>query len=241
MQLNSNPVKELSKKIPQTEFHIENNKGINTFLNCYSYYVYRKIANSYQSFDKIYCDGILFQKMVGLIGIKTKRISFDMTSLAPEVFGYAERNLNTVAIIGSEDKYLQKAILEIKNNFPKLDIIESRNGFFNSKEERTDYLEKLSGINPDIIIVGMGTPLQDYFLTDIKDKGWEGVGYTCGGFIHQTASKGTVYYPKLIDKYNLRWLYRIYDEPKLFKRYFIYYPLSIALFYYDYVRGKFNK
>ena len=239
MQRNLNPVKELYNKIPKKDFLVENNKGINTFLNCYSYYIYRKIAKKYQKFNKVYCDGILLQKMVCLIGIETKRISFDMTSLAPDVFRYAEKKMSKVAIIGSEEEYLHKAISKIKKKFPNLDVVESRNGFFNSTEERNDYLEKLIEINPDIVIVGMGTPLQDFFLIDLKDKGWMGVGYTCGGFIHQTATKGTVYYPKFFDKYNLRWLYRIYDEPKLFKRYFLYYPLSIILFYYDYLKSKF--
>ncbi|HAT1645604.1 TPA: WecB/TagA/CpsF family glycosyltransferase [Raoultella planticola] len=239
MQQNSNPVKVLSNKIPQQNFCVKNDEGINTFLNCYSYYIFRKRSKDYQVFDKIYCDGILLQKMVGVIGIKTKRISFDMTSLAPEVFRYAEKSMSTVAIIGSEDEYLQDAIGKLKDKFPDLKVIESRNGFFTSKEEREKYLERINEINPDIVIVGMGTPLQDYFLIDLKKQGWMGLGYTCGGFIHQTANKGTIYYPKFFDKYNLRWLYRIYDEPKLFKRYFLYYPISIVLFYYDFFRGKF--
>lgn len=209
-----------------------------TFLNCYSYYIYRKNCSYYTSFHGIHCDGFLLKNLVKLVGIQTKRKSFDMTSLAPEVFENAEKNNHSVAIVGSKDEYLRLAIENIKKKFVNLNIVESRHGFFENENEKYKFLEKIKKLSPDIVIVGMGTPLQDLFLKQLKDKGWTGIGYTCGGFIHQTATKGTVYYPKFIDRYNLRWLYRIYDEPKLMKRYAFYYPLSILLFFYDVIKYK---
>lgn len=212
-----------------------------TFLNCYSYYIYRKNYKHYTSFYGIYCDGFLLKNLVKLIGIETKRKSFDMTSLAPEVLQNAEKNNFSVALIGSKDEYLHLAVEKLKEKFPKLNIIESRNGFFNDENNKKIYIDELVKLSPDIVIVGMGTPLQDLFLTQLKAQGWTGIGYTCGGFIHQTATKGTAYYPKLIDRYNLRWLYRMYDEPKLIKRYSFYYPLSILLFVFDAIKYKFNR
>ncbi|NYY80412.1 hypothetical protein DMH27_09785 [Raoultella planticola] len=63
--------------------------------------------------------------------------------------------MSTVAIIGSEDEYLQTAISKLKDKFPDLNVIESRNGFA-SEEERRNYLDQIAEINPDIVIVGMG-------------------------------------------------------------------------------------
>jgi N-acetylglucosaminyldiphosphoundecaprenol N-acetyl-beta-D-mannosaminyltransferase len=78
----------------------------------------------------------------------------------------------------------------------------------------------------------MGTPLQEEFLLEVHLKSETIIGFTCGGFIHQTA-KGINYYPKWINKFNLRWLFRIFDEPKLFERYFVKYPKSLILLFYD--------
>ena len=39
-----------------------------------------------------------------------------------------------------------------------------------------------------------------------------GVGFTCGGFIHQTANNEIEYYPLWIDRMNLRFVYRMYKE-----------------------------
>ncbi len=39
-------------------------------------------------FKHIYCDGILLQKCLNLLGVSCQRQSFDMTSVAPKVFEY---------------------------------------------------------------------------------------------------------------------------------------------------------
>ena len=47
----------------------------------------------------------------------------------------------------------------------------------------------------------------------------EGIGFTCGGFIHQTANNEIEYYPLWIDRMNLRFVYRMYKEKHTRKRY----------------------
>jgi N-acetylglucosaminyldiphosphoundecaprenol N-acetyl-beta-D-mannosaminyltransferase len=79
----------------------------------------------------------------------------------------------------------------------------------------------------------MGSPNQENFLIELANEGWNGSGYTCGGFFHQTSKKGIQYYPTWCDKYNLRWMYRMYDEPKLIKRYVWHYPIFIFIFIFD--------
>ena len=81
----------------------------------------------------------------------------------------------------------------------------------------------------------MGTPLQEQFLLSLQASGWSGKGYTCGGFLHQTASQIN-YYPYWINRLGLRAFYRMYDEPKLVKRYFIDYPKAIVIIFYDLIK-----
>ena len=208
-------------------------KGIYTFLNPYSYYVLRKEIKTLYSFDEVYCDGILFVWLVRLLGIKVKRVSFDMTSLAPIVFSWAEKNALTIAFVGGEKGIVEKAIKNFKNRYPKLQVIYNHSGFFEKEKTREDVILDILSASPDIVIVGMGAGLQERFLLTLHDKGWDGCGYTCGGFLHQSASTEKNYYPYYIDKWNMRWIYRIYKEPKLFKRYFYYYPKSVFAFLLD--------
>jgi len=212
----------------------KNTSNLNTFLNPYSYLIARKNKEIFKNFN-ICIDGILLVKTLKLFGYKNiKRESFDMTSLAPIVFSEAINNNQTLYFIGTKPNVIDKAIKNILKEFPKLNIIRFRDGYINAI--RDDVLLDIKKLNPDIVICGMGTPLQEQFLVDLQKTGWDGIGYTCGGFLHQTAGN-MQYYPKWVDKYNIRWIYRIYDEPKLFKRYFFEYPKFFVYFIYDLYKG----
>lgn len=204
------------------------NQELITFLNHYSYQIARKHVSEFQRFDRIYCDGILLTWVLRVLGKNCHRKSFDMTSLAPVVFQNAvDKNLE-VALVGGEEGIAKSAAGILKSRFPGLRVGFTCSGFFESSKQRQSVLRELAEASPDIVICGMGTPYQEKFLLDLVDAGWIGSGYTCGGFFHQTAKKGAEYYPSWVDRYNLRWAYRIYDEPKLFKRY----SVGLVTFFY---------
>lgn len=204
-----------------------------SFLNPYSYLVLRKRVDLYSSVDEFYCDGALLATLMSLAGKKCSRISFDMTSLAPIVFSSAEKSGASVYFIGSREGVAQEAVEKIKEQYGCLKVVGIRHGFFNSADERVAALHDIECSAPDIVIVGMGTPHQEKFIGELKESGWKGQAYTCGGFLHQTARGGLKYYPDLLNRMNLRWLYRMYSEPKLMKRYFLYYPMFFFFFAKD--------
>jgi N-acetylglucosaminyldiphosphoundecaprenol N-acetyl-beta-D-mannosaminyltransferase len=103
--------------------------------------------------------------------------------------------------------------------FEYLQIAGFRSGYFLSEEEKLIEMERIIEINPDYLIVGMGALCQEAFLLEIRDMGFKGIGFTCGGFIHQTSKNEIVYYPTWVDKYNIRFLYRMYKESHTRKRY----------------------
>jgi exopolysaccharide biosynthesis WecB/TagA/CpsF family protein len=206
--------------------------GINTFLNPYSYMLIRKEGAGFEAIDRVMIDGQLLVVILRLFGWNDLiRKSFDMTSLAPEVFKEAERAEDSVCFVGSKQVEITEAINVISKEFPRLNVIRYRNGYFDS-DEWSKEIDLLVKLNPSVVVTGLGTPLQEQFLLDLRKNGWHGTGFTCGGFFHQTAS-GIEYYPEWIDKYNLRWVYRIYDEPKLFSRYFWDYPKAIVYIVWD--------
>ena len=53
----------------------------------------------------------------------------------------------------------------------------------------------------------------------VKKMGYQGIGFTCGGFVHQTAMNRMHYYPDWVDKMNLRFVYRMYKEKHTRTRY----------------------
>ena len=210
---------------------------LTTFVNAYSYALLRKHPPLIRSFDHIHLDGILLQLIVKVIMNKTiPRLSFDFTSLAEPIFHTAQKQQQNVFLIGSKTQEIEQAARNIKQTFPGLDIIGFRNGYFDSDRTYRDVQKEITLLNPDIVIAGMGTPFQETFLVDLKKNGWKGTGFTCGGFFHQTA-KNTEYYPEWADRFNLRWAYRILDEPYLFKRYTVDYLKGSLLFISDYLKN----
>jgi exopolysaccharide biosynthesis WecB/TagA/CpsF family protein len=209
--------------------------GLVTFLNPYSYLLMRREQQLLSQFDLVHYDGLALAALMKSIGVRCERVSFDATSLAPSVLAdSAERGLG-LYLIGGEPGIVETARDILLQQHSGLNVTGTRHGFFSSQAERAQFIAELAALNPDVVVVGMGTPLQERFLVDLRAAGWRGCGYTCGGFFHQTAKRGAVYYPPLINRLNLRFLYRMWDEPKLTRRYLIDYPKFLAVFAADVV------
>lgn len=230
-------------KIVSQKVTDENEKsGLSFFLNPYSYLELRKQQKLLSSADNIYIDGqwlCHFLKWFGVTNVK--RCSFDNSSLAPNVFSLIEKSRAKVAVIGSDRESSEEFKKYLLNQYPDLNLVISQDGYFKDAQEikqtHLDIIDK----QVDLVIVGMGVIRQESFLKELKELGWNGSGYTCGGFMHQTASKGHDYYPAWVDKLNLRFAYRIWDEPKLFRRYTLDYGLFVAVFILDLLRLRVNK
>lgn len=196
--------------------------GLNTFINPYSALILQKHRNKIKLDNfNIYVDGIYICWLELIFkSNKIARISFDFTSIAHDTFSYAVKNNLKIAIIGGNPGIAEKASKHITDLYPGIDINFTAPGFFKNHKEKTYTINKCT--DSDIVITGMGTPLQEQFLIELKSQNWKGSGYTCGGFLDQIVEGKGMYYPPLINKYNLRWLYRIYKEPnRLLKRYTI--------------------
>lgn len=199
-----------------------------TFLNPYSYMLCRKRPELLSAMDRIAIDGGLLVTVLRMLQVaRVNRLSFDMTSLADPIFKDAASKGKSLFLIGSTESAISSATAVICSRYPNLSIVGTRNGFFDSESERLDTLQQIREIGPDIVICGMGAVHQESFLIDLRALGWAGTGFTCGGFIHQTAKGGLQYYPSFVNRLGIRWLYRIYDEPKLLRRYMLEYPIAL--------------
>lgn len=201
------------------EVLIENRK-IYTFLNPVSYLSALDNKELFAHFDGIFADGSILVAAIKLVyGKDVTRRSFDMTSLAPELLSYAETTNKSVYIVASRQEQVEKAVGIFKERYPKLLVVGYRNGYIASEKEQDEEARHIVGVNPDFLIVGMGALMQERFLLKVKDAGYRGIGFTCGGFIHQTAKDEIDYYPVWVDRMNLRFLYRMYKEKHTRKRY----------------------
>lgn len=191
-----------------------------TYLNPVSYLTALDNKGLFGQMDGIFADGGLLVKAVKMVyGKQVTRRSFDMTSMAPELFVYAAEHGKTIYIVASKQKQVEKAVEIFCERYPEAKFAGYRNGYFASEEEMDEEARHICEVKPDFLIVGMGALMQEKFLLKVKKAGYQGIGFTCGGFIHQTSKNEIDYYPAWVDKTNLRFVYRMWKEPHTRKRY----------------------
>lgn len=215
----------LVNKILSTEKYSVNQifekKGkVYTYLNPVSYLTALDNKELFGQMEGIFADGGLLVKAIKMLyGKQVTRRSFDMTSMAPVLFEYAAEHDKTIYIVASKQEQVEKAVEIFRERYPKVKFAGYRNGYFSSEEEIDKEAKHICEVNPDFLIVGMGALIQENFLLKAKNAGYQGIGFTCGGFIHQTSKNEIDYYPAWVDKTNLRFVYRMWKEPHTRKRY----------------------
>jgi N-acetylglucosaminyldiphosphoundecaprenol N-acetyl-beta-D-mannosaminyltransferase len=170
----------------------------------------RGYSETLRRMDAVFCDGIALVLAARRVGrFPLERISFDSTSLAPPVFALAREHGKTVAIVGGQPGVADVAANRIRDAYPGIRILAALDGF----QPTEVLLERLTQLDPDIVICGMGAPRQESFLIALADTGWSGVGFTCGGYLDHLGERFN-FYPAIVDRLNLRWLYRLRREPR---------------------------
>jgi N-acetylglucosaminyldiphosphoundecaprenol N-acetyl-beta-D-mannosaminyltransferase len=185
---------------------------------------YRETLN--QS-DILLNDGIGIKLGAKKIGIHLKE-NMNGTDFVPKLLEFARDQNKNVYFLGGRDEIATIAAQKMRQRFPGISIVGSRNGYFDFENDQ-DILNEIIQKKTEILIVGMGVPRQELWLTKNKDK-LSGVKISiAGGAILDFLSENVVRAPGWMQKIGMEWVFRLLQEPRrLFKRYFI----GIPLFHY---------
>ena len=223
-------------RINKTKHHI-------TYVNNTNYLKIRKLDT--QHITHIGVDGIFFKIIFNIFSKykKVERTSFDFTSNAPEFFQEFIKNNSKVCFIGGTVREIEdfKKIIVSKYSFF------NRSGFYSGYiseigfKNWDEYLQSINLSKYDVFVLGLGAPLQEKIINLIHNLNDKPSTITCGGFLSQCAvSNDLIYYPNLINKLNLRWLYRIFSEAHVLRRFILDYPPSIFIIIYDCLIDRFT-
>ncbi len=133
-------------------------------------------------------------------------------------------NLNekkySLYLLGCEEHVVIKTAKTILDQYPNIKLKGFRNGFFDEREEER-IVEQIFRLKPQIVLVGMGVPRQEYFINDNWQKLPNSVFIGVGGvfyYISNLKSRAPVW----MRNNSLEWLYRLVQEPRrLWRRYTI--------------------
>ena len=132
----------------------------------------------------------------------------------------SEKNYK-IGFIGAKEEVIQKTKENFLAQYPNLNIVYLRNGYFNNDEE---IIKEIKEASPQILLVGLGSPRQEEFIVKLKEElhgctliGVGGSFDVFSGIVKES--------PLVFQKLGLEWLYRTILQPERFKRIFPVLPI----------------
>lgn len=126
----------------------------------------------------------------------------------------------SVYLLGAKQEVVEKTAEVLRAQHPRLNLVGIHNGYF-KESEWPDISRELKGINPDLVFVGITSPMKEYLIEYLQDDGNDSVFMGVGGSF-DVISGNIPRAPKWMQKAGLEWLFRVIQEPRrLFKRYFV--------------------
>lgn len=140
--------------------------------------------------------------------------------LMQSLVALSEKKGYKIFLLGAKQEVVEKTAELLKKRFPKLQIAGVHNGYFQEKDWHDIFLE-LKEKEPDIVFVGITSPLKEYLIEYLQNEGCNSVFMGVGGSFDVISGK-IPRAPLWMQKSNLEWLFRVIQEPqRLFVRYFV--------------------
>ncbi|MBF8435730.1 WecB/TagA/CpsF family glycosyltransferase [Halanaerobiaceae bacterium Z-7014] len=127
----------------------------------------------------------------------------------------AERNYS-VYFLGGRPGIVEKARDNLMRSYPGIDICGCHHGYLDARL-KVEVIADINQQRPDLLLVGMGAPRQEYFISEHKDELDFKVALTVGGSF-DVISGEKKRAPGWVQKIYLEWLYRLFQEPARWKR-----------------------
>ena len=126
------------------------------------------------------------------------------------------KNKKCFYLFGASEEVMKLMEKKIKKEYPNIKLVGYSNGYV---EDKDAIFENISKLQPDVILVALGIPAQEKLIYKHLHKFSHGIFVGVGGSF-DVISGYKKRAPKLFQKLNLEWLYRLVKEPKRIKRFY---------------------
>ena len=132
-----------------------------------------------------------------------------------------------VYFLGAKPGVAAEAARKMSERFPALVVAGTRDGYF-PQEESEEVARSIAATGAGVLMVAMGNPLQEMWLSRHLETTGARLGIGVGAFFDFTA--GVVpRAPAWMNRLWMEWLYRLFQEPRrMWRRYVLGNPLFLA-------------
>lgn len=172
-----------------------------------------------QASDLVYCDGagiVLGSKMLGT-PLPTRLTAADWFL---DLLAYLADKNCTVFLLGGEPGVPEAALKIIAERIPHHTVVGAHHGFIlNQPEQEAAVIAQINVLQPDLLIVGFGTPLQEAWIERNRSRLNVSTLYAIGAVMDFISGKVSRC-PRWLGDAGFEWLYRLCTEPgRLMGRY----------------------
>lgn len=131
----------------------------------------------------------------------------------------SEKKKYKIFLLGGTDDIIKKTVINLKQNYKKLNIAGYHHGYFWENEE--EIVGKINDSKANLLFVAITSPKKEIFIEKWKKELKINYVMGVGGTFDIVAGKSKRA-PKWMQNFGLEWFYRILQEPKrMWKRYLI--------------------
>lgn len=197
------------------------------------------LKNALLNADLVHSDGFGIWTASHFLKNSKLKYRFNFTDCSYQFLKKCQSNRWSLFILGGSNEMLSLVLEQVKKKFPNLNIIGTLSGYYDLKTNNS--VEFINSKTPDILWVGMGTPKQEIWICENKDKLDCKVIQSVGDLITYVAGKKRRG-PIIIRKLGLEWFVRFLNHPlKYFNRYIVGIPVFTYLLILEILKGNNKK
>ena len=177
----------------------------------------KKFFDTLLQFDYRVVDGSGIMLMTRLFTKQRFAERVTGSDLSMDLLELAGRHGYRIMLLGGSPESSAAANANITKKYPNIVLDCFDGGIINPDAIKPEVLQRIENFEPDILLVALGMPKQEYFIKSIGQKFPVPVMIGVGGtidFLSGTIKRA----PKVIKALYLEWLWRLILQPSRFKR-----------------------
>jgi N-acetylglucosaminyldiphosphoundecaprenol N-acetyl-beta-D-mannosaminyltransferase len=170
----------------------------------------------FHDFDFVFGDGVGLQIVKRLARLpRSSRVSG--TDLVPALLSDTRCRGLRVFLLGGPPQLIAQTAERFSTMFPAHRLVGSHHGYL-SAEETLRVIELIEVSRPDLLLIGMGTPIQELWLREHRDRLRVGMTICVGGLFHYW--HGSLRRaPRALQRVGLEWTWILAQQPAKWRRY----------------------
>ena len=177
----------------------------------------------------VFCDGAGISLAARILG-HPPLVRFTYADEMWRLAAFAEDHGLSLFFLGARPGVAEEAAFRLRERYPGLRIVGVRHGFFDpspGSPENEAVIQEINASKPDILVVGLGMPLQEWWLWQNHQRLDARVSMNLGAvfdYVSGRVRRG----PRFLVNNGFEWLARLLIEPRrLWRRYVVGNPIFL--------------